>query len=60
MGMRHLKVANGTGLVVPAAAREASEICLVDYSHCPNADVCWVLDFNGNCDTSDSCIIDTQ
>ena len=58
--MRHLRVANGSVRSVPTARRESSEICLVDYSHCPNADVCWLLDFNGGCDTSDNCIIDTQ
>ncbi len=60
MGMKHLKVANGFGRSVPGARREASDICLVDYSHCPNADVCWIFDFNGGCPTADSCVIDVQ
>jgi hypothetical protein len=60
MGMRHLKVANGIRPGVPAAEREASEICLVDYAHCPNADLCWIADLDGGCVTADSCIIDTQ
>ena len=60
MGMKHLKVANGFGRSVPGARREASDICLVDYSHCPNADVCWIFDFDNGCTTADSCIIDTQ
>ncbi len=60
MGMKHLKVANGFGRSVPGARREASDICLVDYSHCPNADVCWIFDFDNGCTTVDSCIIDTQ
>ena len=60
MGMKHLKVANGFGRSVPAARKEASDMCLIDYSQCPNADVCWIADFNGGCDTSDSCVIDVQ
>ena len=60
MGMKHLKVANGCGRSVPTASREASDICMIDYSQCPNADVCWILDFSGGCATSDSCVIDTH
>jgi hypothetical protein len=60
MGMRHLRAANGVHQPVPAAEREASEICLVDYSHCPNADLCWIADFDNGCVTADSCIVDTQ
>jgi hypothetical protein len=60
MGMKHLKVAGGLALSVPAARREASDICLVDYSQCPTADLCWMFDFDNGCVTADSCIIDTQ
>jgi len=58
--MKHLKIAGGQVRSVPVARREASDICLVDYSQCPNADVCWLFDFDGGCVTADSCIIDTN
>ncbi len=58
--MRHLRVANGAVRSVPVAKREASEICLVDYAHCPNADLCWLFDLDDGCVTADSCIIDTM
>ena len=54
-----MKVAGGLARSVPVARREASDICLVDYSHCPNADLCWLLDFDNGCVTADSCIVDT-
>ena len=58
--MKHLRVANGSALAVPVARRSVSDICLVDYSHCPVGDTCWLMDFDTGCDTSDSCIIDLQ
>lgn len=58
--MKHLKAANGRPAAGPVARREASDICLVDYSHCPNADVCWLFDLDNGCDTADNCIIDLQ
>jgi hypothetical protein len=58
--MKHLKVAGCARLVVPAAEREASDLCLVDYSHCPNADLCWIADFDGGCNSVDNCIFDTM
>lgn len=60
MGVKHLKVAGVLTRSVPAARREASDICLVDYSQCPNADLCWLLDFDNGCVTADSCIVDTS
>lgn len=58
--MKHFRVANGFGPVSPGSRREASEICLVDYSHCPNADLCWLFDLDNGCVTADSCIVDLQ
>lgn len=57
--MKHLRIANTPVGSVPTARREASEICFVDYSHCPNADLCWLADFDSGCVTADSCIVDT-
>jgi hypothetical protein len=56
--MRHLRVVNGTTLTVPLENKETSDICLVDYSHCPARDLCWVVDADNGCVTSDGCIFD--
>ncbi|MBN2565381.1 MAG: hypothetical protein JXB46_06690 [Candidatus Eisenbacteria bacterium] len=58
--MKHLRVVNGTCLVVPAQRKEASEMCLVDYSHCPVRDLCWIADFEGGCPSADSCVVDVS
>jgi len=38
----------------------ASELCLIDYTHCESRDTCWVLDLGSSCEGHDGCIIDTQ
>jgi hypothetical protein len=58
--LRHLRVANGPAGGVPVARRAVSDVCLVDYSHCPVGDTCWLMDFDNGCDSSDTCIIDLQ
>ena len=59
--MKHLKVANGSLVVVGAGKEsEVSETCLVDYAHCPESDVCWLIDAGSGCNKRDNCIIDTN
>jgi hypothetical protein len=58
--VKHLTAVNGTTLLIPAARKESSEICFVDYSHCPEHDLCWLIDVNGSCTSTDNCIIDTN
>ena len=61
MGMVHLRLANGAGMVVPSAGEmQQTERCLLDYSSCSVSDICWLLDLAGGCDASDHCIIDTS
>lgn len=58
--MRHVKLANGSAVGFPAAERQSdSEICFVDYSHCPESDLCWLMDLGAGCSSKDNCIIDT-
>jgi hypothetical protein len=54
----HLRLANG-GRERPRVT-EDSEACFVDYSQCPTADLCWVLDLGCGCQNRDNCIIDTS
>jgi hypothetical protein len=56
--VNHLRVVNGGSLVVPSEGKEASDICLVDYSHCPTRDLCWVVDIDNGCVSADSCVVD--
>jgi hypothetical protein len=56
--MKHLRLVNTARVVLPVAGKEASDICLVDYSHCPVRDLCWVIDAEGGCVTADGCIFD--
>lgn len=58
--VKHLRAANGSALAVPVVGKAVSDVCLVDYSHCPVGDTCWLIDFDTGCDSSDSCIIDLQ
>ena len=58
--MRHLRLAGGANVVgSPVHRGESSDICLIDYAHCPHGDTCWIVDFSSGCESSDSCFIDT-
>ena len=56
--MKHLRMANGSRLHVPTAKKESSDMCLLDYSHCEQSDICWILDTDTGCSSSDNCIVD--
>lgn len=60
IGVRHLRVVNGSSVVVPASSKKESEVCFIDYAQCPVRDICWVLDLGSGCVTHDGCIIDTN
>jgi hypothetical protein len=60
MGVKHLRVVNGSSRLLPAARKNESEICFIDYASCPTRDTCWVLDLASGCDSHDGCIIDTN
>jgi hypothetical protein len=55
--MRHLRLAN-RGSPEVASQEPNAEFCLVDYSSCPQSDVCWLMDMDNNCPSSDGCLID--
>lgn len=59
--MKHLRLANGSATGLAGARRDSSvsEICLVDYSHCPQSDLCWLIDAGCGCQERDNCIVDT-
>ncbi len=57
--MRYLRLANGSNVRTPAVAKEARDVCLIDYGHCSESDTCWLFDFASNCDPHDGCIVDT-
>ncbi len=60
MTVRHLRLAGGAVRPIARNADDpASEICLIDYSHCSERDTCWVLDLGANCEGHDGCLIDT-
>jgi hypothetical protein len=56
--LRHLRLANGCR-ECPRKAQD-TEACFIDYSQCPTADLCWVLDLACGCQNRDNCIIDTS
>jgi hypothetical protein len=59
--MRHLTLANRWQPIRrPAGKSPDSDMCLVDYAHCPTSDVCWLIDVGSGCDAHDGCIIDTN
>ena len=62
MELRHLRLANAVGSVLPCSARKdpRAEFCFVDYASCKQSDVCWLVDLDAGCDQSDNCIVDTS
>jgi hypothetical protein len=61
MNVMHLRLANGRSGIGRAAAKSSeTEYCLIDYTHCPVQDTCWLLDLGSGCATYDGCIIDTN
>lgn len=61
IALRHLRLVSGLAPGAPGTARksENAEMCLVDYASCKVSDVCWLVDFDSDCDQSDNCLIDT-
>jgi len=55
--VRHLRLAN-LGSTDVASQEQHSEYCFLDYSSCPQSDVCWLADMDNDCPSSDGCIID--
>ncbi len=60
--MKALRLMNGSARVTPVQRKDTreSEICLIDYAHCPSHDICWLVDIGSGCDSQDSCFIDTN
>lgn len=56
--MTHLRLANGGG--ERSRKTEDTEACFIDYSQCPTADLCWLIDMACGCQNRDNCIIDTS
>ncbi|MBD3347707.1 MAG: hypothetical protein GF400_00745 [Candidatus Eisenbacteria bacterium] len=57
--MKHLMPAN-CGRAAAASSNGDAEYCLVDYASCSQSDICWLVDMDDNCDSSDGCIIDVS
>lgn len=62
VSVKAMRLVNGAPGFVPFEGKDTtdSEICLIDYAHCPTRDLCWIIDFGSGCDTQDNCIIDTN
>jgi hypothetical protein len=61
MDVRHLRLASsGFGVGRAAAKSPETEYCLIDYTHCPVQDTCWLLDLGSGCESRDMCIVDTS
>jgi len=60
--LKTVRMINGVGRLVPVARKDTqeSEICLIDYAHCPQHDLCWIADFGSGCDSKDNCFVDTN